>query len=621
VFTSLEQFVTGYSFLSAPYADSIVLDPATLARGLQQLRSATTPTKPSKTPQYDYINFLVKRLQIKTDRLLYLRRESLRLYGRILQAVLQSLMIGRIRFKASPPDDYAELAADAYTKLYMRHIHPLVQTAIQDFFVCGLGGIAITPLGIYPLRPENTSAFPNFFQPRMTFRIFAMDWEDAKKVFNHPILKNEPPPIGYLPDLDTNPPGQFEPTRSLYHIPTCILTEIAYPNKFEYYYGNTKLGEVVRRGGWGHYLLVGDPRTLDMPTTPTFEPLAPAQREKIVNDPIWISERTVSYNELPIGLFELLVNDPYRGYNLLEAHEKLIEAILLRTTRASVCAVRADLLNLTDPNTQHFLDYYKPIATMGGEQPAAAIQFIDAVSLTELQAGLRELENQIVAITGITPYMMGLSGVSDVASEIVMMQSQANARINHIHSIITTWLGTVIDKSTQFLASIPPEYQTPLNAYNPSTKERVVIGGPETTTLPRIGYDQLFGRYIIESTLVGELTNINRRNELMQALQLTTQILPILAQMGTIYDIKQITDHILQTFNIDPTRITIQLQQQQQQEQPLPPEAAQQAAQQQPTPEQATAQQPPTEPGQLPAPETPEELQEMLAQAIAGGAP
>jgi hypothetical protein len=213
---------------------------------------------------------------------------------------------------------------------------------------------------------------------------------------------------------------------------------------------------------------------------------------------------------------------------------------------------------------------------------------------------------------------MGLSGVSDVASEIVMMQSQANARINHIHSIITTWLGTVIDKSTQFLASIPPEYQTPLNAYNPSTKERVVIGGPETTTLPRIGYDQLFGRYIIESTLVGELTNINRRNELMQALQLTTQILPILAQMGTIYDIKQITDHILQTFNIDPTRITIQLPQQQ--EQPLPPEAAQ-AVQPQPTPEQTEAQQPTTELGQLPAPETPEELQEMLAQAIAGGTP
>jgi len=263
---------------------------------------------------------------------------------------------------------------------------------------------------------------------------------------------------------------------------------------------------------------------------------------------------------------------------------------------------------------------------MGGETAAAAISFVDTVAIPEIQAGLREIENQITAITGITPYMMGLSGVSDVASEIVMMQSQANARINHIHSIITTWLGDFIDKTTQYLTAIPPENQTPLMAYNAQTNERVVIGGirPESTQIAHVDYATLFSRYAIEPTLVGELTNINRRTELMQALQLIMQVLPVLAQLGQIYDIKQIADHVLQTFNIDPSRITMQLQ-----------------TQQQPTPDAIPTQQPPTSPAETPTPTEeeptpnpaeptatqtttqpqPTNIEEVLASLLAGGMP
>ena len=614
LFTPIELFNTRLTGLNAPYSDSVVLDPDVLAQYTQDLHSRKYEQSYSK---YDFPEFIVHRNRTKATRILYYRKEATRIYGRVLLAVLQALMIGRIRFKAKPDDDYSELASEIYTKLYMKYIHPLVKTAIEDYFVCGIGGVAITPLGIYPLRPENTSAFPSFFSPRLTIRTLALEWEEAKEIFNHPALKDEPPPIGVLQTQEINKNN----TKSLYTIPTVILLEIMYPDRIEYHYGPIKIGEITRKGSWGHYLLVGDVRTTD-------ERSAYDDNDPTASEHVWVSERSTEYNELPVGLIELLTSNPYRGYNLLEAHEKLVEHILVRSTRASTCSVRADLLNLSDPNTRAFLNYYKPIATMGGESAAAAIAFIDTVSITEIQAGLREIENQITAITGITPYMMGLSGVSDVASEIVMMQSQANARINHIHSIITTWLGDLIDKTTQYLIAIPPQNQTPLMAYNAQTNERVVIGGitPENAQIAHIDYATLFSKYAIEPTLVGELTNINRRTELMQALQLIMQVLPVLAQLGQIYDIKQIADHVLQTFNIDPSRITMQLSQQQP-AQPITPEeqaAAQQAAQtptptQEPTPtEQTTTPEQATETEMMNTPQ-PTDVEELLANLLAGG--
>ena len=490
-FIPLENFTARIAPLDAPYSDSIVFDPDLLAQYASE--PDTKPDTRGKEPTYDYPLFIAQRSKVKAPRILYYRQEAQRIYGRVLLAVLQALMIGRIRFKAKPSDEYSELASETYTRIYMKYIHPLITSAIQDYFITGLGGISISPLGIHTLRPENTSAFPSFFQPRFTIRAFAMDWEDAKQVFNHPALKKEPTPIGATEEEIRH----YKTTRNampLKLMPTVILLEIMKPNQIEYYYGVTQIGTIQRKNSWGHYLLIGDPRTIDirLPNALITQPDPDDTHETS-----WVSERADDYNELPVGLIELLTSNPYRGYNLLEAHEKLVEGILVAATRTNVCGVRADLLNLADPNTRAFLDYYKPIATMGGESAAAAIAFIDRVSIAELQAGLREIENQITAITGITPYMMGLTGVSDVASEIVMMQSQANARINHIHSIITTWLGELIEKTTQYLTTIPPESQTPLSAYNPHTKERIIVGGIQdpTSPIPQITYADLFSRY------------------------------------------------------------------------------------------------------------------------------
>lgn len=541
-----------------PFPDSVVMDPFALVSALS---SAPEPTRYQQDQFVDYVSWIQQRHQQKWPRLLYYRKEAMRPYGRILLNVLTALMIGRIDFRIRPDDGYYELAKEAFTRLFMRYMNPLIRTAVQDYFTTGLGGVSLTPMGLAPLRPENTFAYPSFFDPRYTIRLLVMEWDDAQKLFKHPALK-ETPPVG-----DPNEDEKDRKVLTLDGKPALVLLEKVDRQWIEYYYGNILLKRYRRLPGRGHFLLVGDPRDLDY-TGDDLTTELPILEEEMANTDIfggltWVSERAAAYCELPVGLIEQLASHYVFGYNLLEAHQRLIEGIMLRTTRASVCSIRADLVNADDPNAQAFVNYYKPIITMGGEGAGPAVQFIDVVSLSELQAGLREIENQITAITGITPYMMGLSGVSDVASEIVVMQSQANARINHIHSYIVRWLGEVVDQFGLYLASVRPEYQEPLVAFDVSSGQKVVVGGaPDSNeVIPHISYEQLFGRYYIEPTLVGEITNINRRNELMQALQLTMQILPVLAQMGgQVYDVKAITDHILSTFNIDPGQITLQLQ-------------------------------------------------------------
>jgi len=545
----------------APYPDSIVMEPGSM---LKALAAAPEPTKFQQGDYYDYVQFLTDRVSHKWQRIIYFRKESLRPYGRILLNVLTALMVGRVDFRVRPDSGQYDLVKEVYTKLFQRYLYPLIRIAVSDYFICGLGGVSMTPMGLAPLRPENVFAFPSFHDPLFTIRMFICDWNVAKEIFNHPSLKDEPPPIGVEHDKTK---GRHGNSILFSQTPAVVLLEKVSRTKIEYYYGNNKLLEMRRPHGYGHFLLVGDPRDIDYGYSPHVMLERAVTLEELAGDPTggmyWVSERAHAFCELPVGLIEQLVSHFAYGYNLLEAHQRLIEAIYMRTTRSNVCAIRADLINAEDPNAQDFVDYYKPIFLMGGEAGTGApIQFLDVVSLPEIQAGLREIENQITAITGITPYMMGLSGISDVASEIVVMQSQANARINHIHSYLVRWLGEVVDQFGLYLAKLKPEYQEPLTAYDVSSGQKVVVGGvpDQISATPVIDYSQLFGRYYIEPTLVGEITNINRRNELMQALQLTMQILPILAQMGgEIYDVKAITDHILKTFNIDPGQITLSL--------------------------------------------------------------
>jgi cytoskeletal protein RodZ len=107
----------------------------------------------------------------------------------------------------------------------------------------------------------------------------------------------------------------------------------------------------------------------------------------------------------------------------------------------------------------------------------------------------------------------------------------------------------------------------------------------------------------------------------MQALQLIMQVLPVLAQLGQIYDIKQISDHVLQTFNIDPSRITMQIQTQQQ---PTPDTIpTQETPTENPTP---TEEEPTPNPAEPTATQTttqpqPTNIEEILASLLAGGMP
>lgn len=539
-YTPFTNYLLGISGGIAPLPDSITVDPRAVVGAISQWE-VDYPKAGHKAVRY----YLQNRMNGKAAQLLYLRGESERLYARMLIQSAMALLVGRIDFRVTPDDPVADTL---FTRIFTKYGYNRVRTAVEDFLLTGFGGIALTPIGISNLRPETTTAYPNFHHPYSWIRVVPMDVERAREIwgniraFKYPDYPTEYP----LKKKEENPAAMFE-------VPIVYIIERLVRNQFEYYCKDTLLGTYPREVGQGYFCLIGDPRTVSVKTSSTENVYRLGQR------PVWYNEREPDATDLPVGLMEHLVTNQHYGYNLIQWHESITEALVRTASRNNLVMVRPDLLDLQDPITQEFLDFYGAIGVMG-ENPQAAVAFLEKVSIQELMAALREIENMVTAITGVTPYMMGLTGRSDVASEIVAMQSQATARINQMHSYVAQWLAELTDSFRNYLALMPRANQEPMRMVVTDEKGSrvVVIGG-----LNGVPYYDVLSPVEIAPTLVGEMNVMTRRNELTQAIQTIAQTLPVTIQLGTAYDLSKLVDRLLETLNIDPSQMRIQLQAQQ----------------------------------------------------------
>lgn len=489
-------------------------------------------------------SYLIGKLETRLGLLYHLRRESVRLLARIALLTLKSVLLGRIDFRSDPHDAIAQAV---FTHLYARRLHPLINTAFEDYLITGLGGVAFTPFGLAPLRPENSFAYPSFHSPEWTARIVSVPLAIARQVFTRRIK-----------------PDYGEQDGVLHEEPAVLVIEQMTPTKIRYYAKGQLQLEMPRPAGHGHLFLLGDPRTIDFLEEPN-----PIEETRLLDsheldrggDPgifiTWCTERNVKSLDLPVGLIEQLANTQHGGYNILEWYGFLFDAMLKRARRGNLVAVRPDLLDRSDQATWKFLAEYDPIATLGGDQPGVAIQFIDVVGMDELRFMLQEVMNQFSSLTGITPYMMAQVGVSDVASEVVTMQTQANARINQLHSYIAQWLARATDLYQQYLISLPQNYQEPVQVVVSPGSEEETQYGRRFLIFGAGGrpYSDAFHSTRIEPSLVGELQNIQAKRDLTEAIQLVGHVLPIAAEMGHIYDITQLVDNLLRLLHIDPESI------------------------------------------------------------------
>ena len=539
--------------------------PASEVYDPDDLLSRLTPP-PDAQPEASLLyGYLHDRLSARLKKLVWLRRESERSLARMMRVALKSLLLGRLELRSVP---YDRVALALYQHLFYKYLYMRLVAAFDDYVCTGLGGLAFTPLGVSMLRPEQVFAFPSFARPRWTARVVAVDLDVARAMFGR----------GIEPDVGTRDMDYWSDAPAVYVI------ERVYPNQIEYFTHGRLRERIPRPVGHGHLLITGEMRTVRLYEWPRdldrIHHDSPESGLLAGDAPFSLrynTERDKEALDLPVGLVELAAGAGYQGYNLLAWHDILLDAMLRRVRRGNVVAVRADLLDTADEATRAFLDYYEPIATMGGEAISSAIQFLDVVPYDELKAMHIEILSQFAALTGVTHQMLQQVGVSEIASEVVAMQMQSNARINQLHQYVASWVARALDRFRLYLTTIPETAQELVQLeVSPGGQEYEKYG---SSLLVGYGgqakYDELLSNVFIEPSLLGELSMVARRNELIQGLQVVAQAIPIMAQMGQMYDLGKIIDQILVTLNINPADMRVEVVQQDMQQGIPTPESGQ----------------------------------------------
>ena len=486
----------------------------------------------------------------RREHLLYLRREALRMRATVDIDTLTALLIGRIEFRCEPDHPIVQTL---FERLYHAVAHPLWELAIRDFLITGVGGVCLTPFGVYPLRPEHCVAYPSWHRPRWTARVAFVAWEDAKKVLKWRGLK----PVS----LEARDP-------LVYHDAVVPVIEIADGEVFRYYHKDRLVGEFPIEARYGHFWLVGAERSLH---TGLRAPLDTSMgygafvemAERAERDYYYAHETEPGWIDLPIGTLERVVRTRYRGYNLYEAYEKLVEAIMKESLKGRYALYQFDIFDEDSESFHEFEDVFHAIGYNAPEPSAKPpITFLGGVSLPEIQVGLREVEGIITTITGVNPYMLGQVGVTRVASEVVAMQQNTNLKLQTLHEQVARVLDPFVRAFQHYLILLPRPLQPLLvEPYETDEGSRYLVVGNADERLLRnpifqqIGdfadYESFFSQCRISLAYTGHVSLMERRQNYMQALQLITSLFQLLAQTGQMYELTPLVDRILRDLGVD----------------------------------------------------------------------
>lgn len=492
-------------------------------------------------------DFVKRQLLDRREFLDRLRSESRRIRGSIDLSVLVALLVGKIDLVTDPQNPIAD---KLITELYYRHLHKRVELAVLDYLIAGLGGIGLNPFGVVLLRPENTVILGDWFFPDAVVRVFTMTAQDARERFFETTL-----PLQSETERDTTSvkvtgcesrlePLDEEARANLYQEleraleqeksgsdqpsePEFLFEEVLTPEEFLYYYQNKPIARTSRRYWEGYYLLLGDERPLTNR----------ADRKRIKQ---W---------NLPIGMIERLVGRSPEDFNLLKYNEDLLGSLLKYALRANAAAYRADLLDLESEDTREFLSQYRPIASLGEGAP---VVILDRITMPEQMNAYELSEKVITAITGVTPYMLGQLGASELATEVIAMNTQSNIRTSYLQLRVQEWLDQLLGRFRQYLVNLDPSEQ----------EEVMFVESPDPQNEPKARVLYVFGparpyQLVLEGVQVrlatmGFQDQINRRNETQGLLLFLANLMPILAQQGVQYDLGKLTDRLLGGFGLDP---------------------------------------------------------------------
>lgn len=537
-----------------PSQSSLIFNPlwAVSAWGLTpRAEGASSSEEPSRPYWERWVRDRIAN-QARLHHVLYLRRESERMRATIDLDVLTALMLGRIEFRYTP--DNARVRA-VFERIYHAIAAPLWEIAFRDFLIAGVGGIGISLLGVRPLRPELTVAYPNWHRPRWTGTLIPLHLNTARRLFKHPVWAQYQRQKNLSKTEDA-----FVEDRAM-----VVVLEVMDDQNVFYYFGDVLLKQIPREARYGHFLFIGDERPLSQTLTRHVDSSQGygeyrRQRELLNAGTYYVFDKDPDTIDFPVGMLEKCVRTQYRGYNLYEAHERLTESFLKESLKGRYALYQFDVF---DEDSQSFHEFEEIFHAIGYNNPEPAktppITFLGGVSMQEIQVGLREVENALAAITGVNPYMLGQVGVTKVASEVVAMQQSTNLKLQAMHEQVARTLDPFVRAFHLYLMMLPESNQVLIiEPYEtPDGQQRYVavgtVGSEFSSSLPIdfVSYDDFLSECRIELAYTGHVSLIERRQNYMNALNLLTSILPIAAQYGVQYNVPALIERILSDLGVD----------------------------------------------------------------------
>ncbi|MEM1953444.1 MAG: hypothetical protein QW299_08980 [Candidatus Caldarchaeum sp.] len=506
----------------------------------------------------DIIQIFESRINDRSSHIERMRRIAMRQRARVTLDVLTALYVGRIDISTLPNIP----AADRLMTILVRnHLQPFIQTAVEDLLICGAGGIAITMIGIGQLRPENWVVYPSFKNPRLSVRKFSISpyqaclffgvdpfrelllpifeeleriedlkLEEIKESFKEKQEKEGNEPIEWDEDrFNLEVASQIDPL--IFELmPPVEIYEVITQTQVLYYY-NGSIIMIKERLPWeGHYFVAG-------------------------NERYRVFGRKKQDLDLPISILETTVQMQSHEVNLFEAHAQLLQSILKRALRSSVIAYRADLVDEKSPVMREFIQLFRPIASNAQGSPIIPI---DTVHLQELQMAIREVEQMITSLTGVTPYMLAQVGLSQTATETLTMQSMSNIKASFLQLQILYWIENVIEAFRSYLVSLPHSEQPTVSFFEQipgeSQMTEFVFGANA------IPYGELLGVVKCNLTSIGFQEHLARRQEIQTLLSFIVGLYQLLVQQGAVYDVAKLVDQFIITFGFDPSEFRLQMQ-------------------------------------------------------------
>lgn len=522
-----------------------------------------------------------QRIQSRRPHLDRMRRVAMRQRARVTLDVLIALYIGRVDVNTVPNDPVADRLMSLLTRTYL---DPLIRTAVEDFLIAGAGGISITRIGIGQLRPDSWVVFPSFKEATISMRRFEMPLDKACLLFSpqpfeeelQPVLEyletkkqeiqkaapwesktdesiqanqdenqseeqetNQNEIIDLIQELFELPQGEWnESTLQVFtalepllfeSLPRLEIIEVITETEILYYYKGNLILRTERLPWEKHLFIVGNER-YDVPGR---------LRRQI---------------DLPISVLETTIRMQANELNLFEAHSRLLESIVKRALRSGVIAYRADLVDEKSRAMREFIEVFHPIATSGQGTP---IMPIDQVSMQELLIALREVENMITSLTGVTPYMLAQVGISQTATETLTMQSMSNIKASYIQLQILYWMDQVLESFRSYLTALPHAEQPTVSFFEQLPEDNKMyefVFGAEG-----IPYRQALGTVRVGLTSLGFQEHLARRQEIQSLLSFIVGLYQLLVQQGAIYDIPKLVDQFISTYGFDPSEFRIPL--------------------------------------------------------------